>query len=239
MKIRALVCAVAVLAAVPLVVFMFPQVAGGGASYAVLSGSMAPTFQAGDYIVVDKFHPGDELEVGDIVTFRTGTGFKQTLVTHRVIGLDGVVGTRQVRTQGDANPTPDANAVPEGRIVGVYKFHVPVYGRLISTLGQSEGKLMLIMVSLSVLILEGQRAARLLREGRAARAATKVQGAPPAMSPAVPSAATPAPGPPGAARPAPTRFRVTRRAVPLAAVGIVPMNPAQAARPFRVVGVRK
>ena len=63
----------------------------------VQSGSMEPTFEVGDLIIVTQ---SDDYEVGDIVVFQDG----RSLVVHRIVEIDG----EQIITQGDANNTSDA-----------------------------------------------------------------------------------------------------------------------------------
>ncbi|MBQ1339453.1 MAG: signal peptidase I, partial [Ruminococcus sp.] len=53
----------------------------------VVTGSMEPSLHTGDYIYVKKV-PADELEVGDVITFRSEEGeVSGKLVTHRIIGI--------------------------------------------------------------------------------------------------------------------------------------------------------
>ncbi|MBZ5738473.1 signal peptidase I [Nocardioides mangrovi] len=72
----------------------------------MLTGSMTGTIDPGDLVVSEPI-PADEVEVGDILTFRAPVA-DQHVETHRVIAVkhhaDGSV---MVRTQGDANPGPD------------------------------------------------------------------------------------------------------------------------------------
>jgi len=82
----------------------------------VLSGSMEPTFSAGDVIWVstDK----ENVAIGDIVVFHP-EAYDSTLVTHRVISAN--TGSEKVyRTQGDANGVAD-DPIVEGQIVGTVK----------------------------------------------------------------------------------------------------------------------
>jgi signal peptidase len=105
----------------------------GGTSLTVLSGSMEPTFSAGDVIAVRSVEP-DDIRVGDIITFQPVSN-DATLVTHRVVGVgfnsvDGAVLT----TQGDANSTPD-DPIVAAQVRGLYLFHVPYLGYLLAPLG--------------------------------------------------------------------------------------------------------
>ena len=62
----------------------------------VLSGSMEPTLQVNDLVIV---HRQDSYRTGDIVVFQTGSA----LVVHRIVSMDGDT----VVTKGDANDGAD------------------------------------------------------------------------------------------------------------------------------------
>ena len=72
-----------------------PMPFGYGAAV-VLSGSMEPTYSAGDLLIVKK---ADHYQTGDIVVYQSG----QNLVVHRITDMNG----ETVTTQGDANNAPD------------------------------------------------------------------------------------------------------------------------------------
>jgi signal peptidase len=72
----------------------------------VLSNSMQPTWSAGD-VVVDTPEPLSAVRVGQAITFQAPID-GHALVTHRVIQVVKGGAHPVVRTQGDANPTPDA-----------------------------------------------------------------------------------------------------------------------------------
>jgi signal peptidase len=101
----------------------------------VTSGSMAPEIQAGDAVVVRQISSAAQLRVGQVVTFlpRAST----LLITHRITGLVPVVRRDPIddrpvldalgnpvldpyiRTQGDANDTPDADLTPATQVRGI------------------------------------------------------------------------------------------------------------------------
>jgi len=86
---------------------------------AVEGGSMQPTIDWGDLIVITK--APKELKPGMIVTMQ----IKGMIVTHRVLQVDPLV------TQGDANGTPDTWKPEDVRVVGVVRFWVPKLGRML------------------------------------------------------------------------------------------------------------
>lgn len=118
----------------------------------VLSGSMEPAFQAGDAVVVQQTDPTD-VQVGDMIAF-SGYGTDH-LTTHRVISLHEVKGELHFRTQGDANPDPDANLAPAGGLHGTVRVVLPHAGRLLATMTGRQGKLVILGLP-ALLLVAGQ-----------------------------------------------------------------------------------
>ncbi len=111
----------------------------------VSSGSMIPTLQIGDLIVIRGQDPGTIAvgmkPIGSIIVFRPpccspGANDPNYLVVHRVIGLKNSPqcgASVCFITEGDNNPqTPegsdpwDVEGVPPNRIVGVYMYTIPI-----------------------------------------------------------------------------------------------------------------
>lgn len=92
----------------------------------VLSGSMSPTFNAGD-VVVGKTINTHDLQQGDIITFR----FENSLTTHRVINVINKDGKLSFITKGDNNNVEDLELVNEEYIISKYLFRIPVLGFVI------------------------------------------------------------------------------------------------------------
>ncbi|OYC97735.1 signal peptidase I [Microbacterium sp. Yaish 1] len=130
---RAVFSAVVVIAIAAVVALVaVPRVSGGDA-LTVLSGSMEPTFSAGDVIVVAGADPATvctDVSIGSIVTFFPEPN-DPTLVTHRVVGktigsfADGT--DCRLITQGDANTTADAPVSPE-QVRGTFLYGIPGVG---------------------------------------------------------------------------------------------------------------
>lgn len=77
----------------------------------VLTGSMVPTFDPGDMVLMQTFDK--KVKVGEIAMFPM-YGFREP-VTHRVVEINEY---GNIITKGDANPTIDNNGFPPERIVG-------------------------------------------------------------------------------------------------------------------------
>lgn len=109
-----------------------PHVAGYRTA-TVLSGSMRPTINEGSVVVVTPM-PASELREGHVLMYRIPEEDRR-VVAHRVVEmLEG--GERPiVRTQGDANPEPDAwVARLEGDTLWRVRGSVPKLGFAVQTL---------------------------------------------------------------------------------------------------------
>lgn len=94
-------------------------------TYVVLSGSMEPVHKTGALIYVRDVDPL-EVEEGDVITFESGTS--ETLVTHRVIEINGEGSDKQFTTKGDANAEADSQPVPTSKVKGKVLFSIPYLG---------------------------------------------------------------------------------------------------------------
>ncbi len=158
----------------------------------VTSGSMAPQFLAGDVVVLRAVTDPSELKPGLVVTFQPpgSTG----LVTHRIVSLHNLPAMREVgdgtgrtepvvredgtpvlqpylRTQGDANPAPDANATPVERVQGVVLDVHRGWGAPLRWATSATGRAVMLvppLVALAVLeiasVLEARRRPRPVRQ---------------------------------------------------------------------------
>jgi len=95
--------------------------------YAVLSGSMEPTYHTGALLYVKKADPA-ALEVGDVITFMLS---EDTVATHRIVAVvpDGEdPSVLRFRTKGDANNTEDGGLVHYKNVIGTPIFSIPYLG---------------------------------------------------------------------------------------------------------------
>lgn len=140
----------------PFVIYAVPQVVGADSSYVVLSGSMQPTMNPGDVVVV-KDVPAEEIETGDIITFQRGEQTSPT--THRVIEVVQDGDSVAFRTAGDNSESADREAVTptqiEGRIpvVAGVPFVIPLIGHIIRFASTQTGFGLLVAIPIGVLFL--------------------------------------------------------------------------------------
>lgn len=103
----------------------------GAQPLTVLSGSMVPTFNPGDLVIVRPFDV-NTVAVGDVITFQPESG-NPTLITHRVIDVtrdaSDLTQVSRIVTQGDANNMADNPLVPE-QVMGRMLYRIPYLGFL-------------------------------------------------------------------------------------------------------------
>lgn len=108
----------------------------GYAVLEVVSGSMEPTINVGDMIIINT--KVKNYQKGDIVTFYDEAG---AFVTHRIIEEDN----EMVTTKGDSNNTSD-KAINKSRIVGKYVFKIKNGGRILASFKSPLSMVMILIV---------------------------------------------------------------------------------------------
>ena len=148
--------------------------------YAVLSGSMEPTYHVGSLIYVKDVEPS-KIEIGDPITFVVNEDL--LVATHRVVDINMfLTGSREVlddngqpvkdekgnivyeeyeldepsyyfTTKGDANEDIDGSPVYYKNVQGVPVFSIPLLGFLSSWLQTRKGMIMGISIARVIIIL--------------------------------------------------------------------------------------
>jgi signal peptidase len=116
----------------------------------ILSGSMTPSINVGDLIIVAPHSAGD-LEVGDIIVFHSPFG--GTLVCHRIIAIEETGDTLVFHTKGDNNEDPDPFTIQSDSIVGKVQLSVPLMGYAIQWLRGPFGLLAIIAFGAAALLI--------------------------------------------------------------------------------------
>jgi len=123
---------------------------GGYSPVICLSGSMEPTFAAGDMILIRRVEDPAALREGDVICYLTGEG---VAVTHTIVQVTELDGQVRYVTQGDANNTADQLAVAPGQIEGVYTgVHIPKLGSLAMFMQTTTGMIVFIICPLLILV---------------------------------------------------------------------------------------
>ena len=82
---------------------------------------MEKVFYTGDLLLI-KEYKGEELNPGDIISFRTIEQGQYIINTHRIVEAHDVSGIKTYTTRGDNTPANDQTDVVESEIVGVYAY---------------------------------------------------------------------------------------------------------------------
>lgn len=90
---------------------------------AIISGSMSPTYDRGDAVLIIKKDPSD-IKIGEVLAFNTSTG----IVTHRVINITSSNGVYTFVTKGDANSTKDTYKIHNENVIGTVDYVIKYAG---------------------------------------------------------------------------------------------------------------
>lgn len=125
-----------------LIAFSILSASGFVKARVVLTGSMEPTINAGDIVILAPT-PRTQPQLGDVAAYtaRRFSGEVVGVFTHRIVGGDPVNGFIM---KGDANPTPDVQRPKAEDVSGVVFFVIPYVGKLLTL------KMLMILIPVSV-----------------------------------------------------------------------------------------
>lgn len=136
------------------IVWLLPRVALGTSTpfFSVSSGSMVPTLNVGDFIVI-KAESFDNLKVGDIIVFNRPTD-SDDMIVHRIHSID--YEDRTIKTWGDANGgVVDPWTVTEEDVIGKYiGFKIPYLGYLAFLFPYPVNYVLLITIIIIIFLVE-------------------------------------------------------------------------------------
>jgi len=132
---------------------LFPKKVPGIFGYkpfVVLSNSMKDVFNIGDLIIVKEVNT-DDLEKGDIISFRTPQDF---VTTHRINSLVERKGSICYITKGDNNNSEDKDIVCPKKVEGIYVGKIPKLGGLVLFIQEPIGfAIMMIFIVIVCLLI--------------------------------------------------------------------------------------
>jgi signal peptidase len=117
---------------------------------AILSGSMSPSMNVGDLVVVTPAS-ANSLKVGDVIVFHSPIG--DNLVCHRIIAITQEDGSLVFHTKGDSNEDPDPFTLQASSIVGKVQFCIPSMGYVVQWLRGPFGLLIIIGLGAAALLI--------------------------------------------------------------------------------------
>lgn len=92
---------------------------------AIASGSMSPTFNKGDIVVIEKIkNKKQQINVGDIIAY----DYDNKIIVHRLIKIININGEKFYYTKGDANNSIDNYKIKREQIRGTVKLYIPFLG---------------------------------------------------------------------------------------------------------------
>lgn len=115
----------------------------GYRAYIVLTGSMEPSINIGDVVIIKKSEK-DKIQVGSIITFKADG--QETTVTHRIVEILEDNGQPIYITKGDHNNANDPDLVKYENIQGIMLFKVGKIGKIITELLTGTGLIVMIIV---------------------------------------------------------------------------------------------
>lgn len=116
----------------------------GYTMFAVLSGSMEPSYPVGSVVYINKNAEPKDISVGDPIAFYRD---KETVATHRVISIDEE--NQTFATKGDANDIVDSSPVEFQHMIGKATVAIPYMGYLTVSIQSRKGT----MIACGVLII--------------------------------------------------------------------------------------
>ena len=118
----------------------------------VSSGSMIPTLNVGDIILVRGVDP-NTVTVGTIIIFHSPYDYSMPIV-HRVIAISNEGNGLFFSTKGDNNPGPDGWSVPAQNLMGVYVAKLPYVGLISLELRGPLGATLIILLVALIIAIE-------------------------------------------------------------------------------------
>lgn len=112
---------------------------------AVLSGSMSPTLEVNDLVVIQE---RDSYEPGDIIVYQSG----HSLVVHRMIARE----ENYIIAKGDANDSADA-PIDSSAVKGLVVFSVPFLGAAMMLLKTPVARVVLLVGAFFLMALSLQK----------------------------------------------------------------------------------
>ncbi len=117
----------------------------------VTSGSMRPTLEVGDLLIVIKEDPY-RLKVGDIIVFRVP--WSSSLIVHRIVRIAMSPNGPIFFTKGDNNLIMDPGYRTMDDIYGKAIFRIPYVGGILEILQSLPAKLAIVGIIVGILLYE-------------------------------------------------------------------------------------
>lgn len=121
--------------------------------YYVLTNSMEPKIATHSLVLVKTCEDAMQIRKGDIIVFRANRFGESVLIMHRFSHTEqNEAGELVYKTHPEGSETPDVYETRREDILGVYLWHIPYAGKLISFLRSKFGLLWLCQILVILLI---------------------------------------------------------------------------------------
>lgn len=120
----------------------------GYTMFAVLSGSMEPSYPVGSIVYVNKNIMPEDIQVGEPIAFYRD---EETVATHRVVSIDET--NRTFTTKGDANDVEDSSPVDYQQMIGKATVSIPYMGYLAVGIQSRKGTIIACAVLVVMILL--------------------------------------------------------------------------------------
>ena len=111
----------------------------GKKAFVIVSGSMIPTINVGDIVIVNDTN---NVKIGDVIAFRR----ESSVIVHRIVKEMNINGELMYQTKGDNNNIEDKELVKINTIEGVFWSKIPVVGKLLMWLYNNLAVVVVILI---------------------------------------------------------------------------------------------
>lgn len=119
----------------------------------IVSGSMEPTINVNDLIVIKRCSE-DQIQNGNIITYKKEDG---TVVTHRIVKINKEDGKNVYTTKGDNNKQEDEEKIKHSQVHGKYLFKISGVGKIVEELQKNNGLISIILIIIIFIILKNKK----------------------------------------------------------------------------------
>jgi signal peptidase I len=121
--------------------------------YRIVTPSMEPNILVNDVVIIYRWVDKDEIEVGDIIAFKTILlNQQEAVVVHYVHSITEEEGQRIYQTIAQGQTQPDRWEIPQEDIVGTFTTKIRGLGRLLEFFNSLFGQIVLL-INLAIIFL--------------------------------------------------------------------------------------
>ena len=131
----------------------------GYKTFIVLTGSMEPSINAGDLVIV-KGAEKNNIKPGDVITYSVGN--TEQTVTHRVTEIVEKNNKTYYKTKGDNNNSVDSELIQYENVLGTMSFKIGKLGLLVNALKTTGGIAAIALIIIIAWVYSSKKNDRIL-----------------------------------------------------------------------------